>query len=139
MNETDSTTDARSRWFITPISIALAAIAAIMVLVTIGGIVTVYVVTEKYDDLHEAVKEDDIFAVRCFLLRGADVNAKDEYGNTPLHFAAWHGHREVIEVLIDKGANVNSKAGNGLTPLELAVVAAQKDIPALLRKHGAKE
>ena len=76
MNETYSTESARSRWT-TRISIALAVIAALVVLFFIACVVTVYVVTEKYESLHEAVQEGDAFAVRCFLLRRADVNAKD--------------------------------------------------------------
>ena len=73
MTEHASTESARSRW-VTRISFALAAIAALVVLLFIGFVVTVYVVTENYYDLHDAVENADVFAVRCFLLRGADVN-----------------------------------------------------------------
>ncbi len=65
-NECASTESSRSRW-ITRISIALAVIAALMVLVAVGSIVTVYVVTEKYESLHEAVEKGDTFAERTRL------------------------------------------------------------------------
>lgn len=38
------------------------------------------------------------------LLKGADVNAKDENGKTPLKFARFMGNREMIEFLESKGA-----------------------------------
>ncbi len=119
MNEHDSTEPARSRW-ITRISIALAAIAALVVLFFIGFVVTVYVVSEKYESLHVAVWKGDAFAVRCLVLRGADVNAKGENGLTPLHWAAHDGRTEIAELLIARGADVNAKNEWGSTPLHWA-------------------
>ena len=56
MNESTSTESSRSRW-VTRISIALAVIAALMVIAGIAiPVVTVYVVTEKYDSLHHAAR-----------------------------------------------------------------------------------
>jgi len=135
MNESDNTESPRSRWF-TRISIALAAIAALVVLVTIGSIVTVYVVTERYESLHEAVKKGDTFAVRCFLLRGADVNVK-EHDCTVLHAAAALGQKEVAELLIDKGADVDAKNQNCETPLHLAAMYCKTELAELLIEKGA--
>jgi ankyrin repeat protein len=42
-----------------------------------------------------------------------DVNARDDFGLTPLHAAAQEGHMEVAELLIAKGADVNAKDGIG--------------------------
>jgi len=69
---------------------------------------------------------------------GADVNAKNDYGGTPLHQAAWGGHTEVAELLIAKGADVNAKNKPGRTPLDTAINYNQSEITALLRKHGGK-
>ena len=127
MNEPDSTETAYSRW-ITRISVTLAVIAALVVLVFVGCLVTVYVVTRNYESLLDAVEKGDTFAVRCFLLRGADVDAEDENGRTPLHLAACGGHTEVAELLIARGANVNVKDKQGKTPLGLAVERNRKDV-----------
>ena len=48
----------------------------------------------------------NIEAVKQHLAAGTDVNAKADDEWTPLHEAAWHGHKEVIELLIAEGADV---------------------------------
>ena len=51
---------------------------------------------------------------------GADINAKDENGLTPLHYAVRRNDQEVVKVLLNEGANVNVKDNDGLTPLHFA-------------------
>ena len=74
--------------------------------------------------------------------RGADVNAKNMNGMTPLHVAAYGGAREHFELLIAKGADVNAiiKLGHfeGRTPLDFAIAQNSTKNTALLRKHGGK-
>ena len=86
-----------------------------------------------------------IEAFKQQLAAGANVNAKDEYGDTPLHNAALMGHKEIVEILINANADVNAKNNaNNQTPLDNAQMNARlghqsnKEIANLLRKHGAK-
>ena len=52
---------------------------------------------------------------------GADVNARDEYSLTPLHFAfRLSPDPEVIAKLADLGADVNARDEDGWTPLHSA-------------------
>lgn len=53
------------------------------------------------------------------LVNGAHINTQDDYGNTPLHWAAYSG-AFAAKYLIDHGAEINSKNKNGYTPLHLA-------------------
>ena len=62
---------------------------------------------------------------------GADVNAKDRYGATPLLYAA---KKETAELLITNGADVNAKDVLEETPLDYA----KGKTADLLRKHGGK-
>ena len=43
------------------------------------------------------------------LREGADVNARDRFGNTPLHEAVRRENPDVVFVLIHSGANVNAR------------------------------
>ena len=85
-----------------------------------------------------------IEAFKQQLAAGANVNAKDEYGDTPLHNAALMGHKEIVEILINANADVNAKDANNQTPLDIAQINARlghqsnKETADLLRKHGGK-
>jgi len=82
--------------------------------------------------------EENIEAVKKTLADGADVNAKDDNGWTPLHWAALSGHKEVSEYLITMGADVNAaETGSGMTPLHFAAAGDQKEIVELLLASGA--
>ena len=87
--------------------------------------------------IHDAADKGNIEAVKQHLAAGADVNAKDEDGYTPLNFAAQQGHKEVVELLIAKGADVNAKGYYGRTPLQRAAWFGRKEIVGLLIAKGA--
>ena len=87
--------------------------------------------------LFEAVKKGDKATVEALLAKGADVNAKDEYGDTPLHKAETFGHKDLAGLLLAKGADVNAKTKYGWTPLHTAVFSGHKDFAELLLAKGA--
>ncbi|MDR2459370.1 MAG: ankyrin repeat domain-containing protein [Deltaproteobacteria bacterium] len=70
-------------------------------------------------DFFSLVDKGDLSKVQDAIKAGANINAKDKYGNTPLHkaAAAMFINSEVVRALINAGANVNARNNSGLTPL----------------------
>jgi ankyrin repeat protein len=68
---------------------------------------------------------------------GADVNAKDEFGNTPVMLAVMSHQPELADLLIQHGADVNAKDIDGRTALHYAVARDRADIVRLLIERGA--
>jgi ankyrin repeat protein len=74
---------------------------------------------------------------------GADVNARDHNGYTPLHHAAARGDNELILYLVSKGADATAIARSGQTTADMANGPVQRIQPfpetvALLTKLGSK-
>jgi nucleoside phosphorylase len=65
------------------------------------------------------------------------VARKDNYGRTPLFWAATRGHKDIVELLLKHGAPVGSKDRSNMTPLHIAVTGGHKDVVALLLENSA--
>ncbi len=87
--------------------------------------------------LHEAADGQRPETARLLLAHGADVNARDATGDTPLLVAARRGAAPVIEVLLDAGADTALVDTRGGTALMLAVAAQSKPAVDLLLAKGA--
>lgn len=66
------------------------------------------------------------------------TSRKDNYGRTPLFWAATRGHRDMVKLLLDHGAHVNSKDRSKLTALHIAVTGDHKDVVTLLLDRSAR-
>ena len=83
--------------------------------------------------------------VRACLRAGADPDARDKKGRTPLHYAAVTGHAAAIAALLEAGADLHARDEYGGTPLIWAAYSADNDdvamdvamIVALLLDAGA--
>ena len=82
----------------------------------------------------------DIEAVRAWVAEGGDINAALSrlWDPTPLHYAAQHGHAELVRVMVDElGANLESRNELEETPLWQAVYYSQSDVVEVLLILGA--
>jgi len=68
---------------------------------------------------------------------GYDINLQNEYGQTPLMFAAQNGHDAIVSYLLDHKANVDLENNEGYTALLLAAQAARLNTVKMLLKAGA--
>ena len=68
-------------------------------------------------DIHIACMIGDTEEVERLIRAGVDVNKKDNYGVTPLRWAARGGHIDIVKLLINNGANISEKNIFGEPPI----------------------
>ena len=73
--------------------------------------------------LAQAALNNDINIVRKLITAGADVNATDQGGLSPLYYAANEKNPEIIKLLLTADADVNIKTPSGNTPLHIVLMA----------------
>jgi ankyrin repeat protein len=89
------------------------------------------------DALFRATIEGNTDMVRSLVSSpGADVNATNERGSTPLLEAARYGHDDITRVLIAAGADVKAKDNDGKTALMLAVQGNHDEVVRVLKQAG---
>ena len=89
--------------------------------------------TYPYDDgtpLHIAAYRGHRGVVAYLIGLNADLDAEDEYGQTPLHRA--YRHWSIVSLLIAGGAEVNAKDDNDETPLHSAARGSDPLVAYLL-------
>lgn len=88
-------------------------------------------------NLIDAAGRGDLARVKALLAEGADVNARDEMGVTPLMQASLAGNTDVVRFLLDKGADLNRQNKIGMTALTAAASGGKFEIVKLLLASGA--
>jgi ankyrin repeat domain-containing protein 50 len=76
--------------------------------------------------------------VQLLLDHNAEVDAKDEDGQTALHKAALNGHETVVRLLLDHNAEVDVKDEGGRTALHGAAFNGHEVVVRLLLDHQAE-
>ena len=90
-------------------------------------------------ELLEAAAQGDASSVALLLDRGADIEASNDIGWTPLHLAAAHNAEPAVAaLLLDRGADIEARDNDGWMPLHMAAANnAEPAVAALLIDRGA--
>jgi ankyrin repeat protein len=90
------------------------------------------------EELFVAAEENNVPEVRRLLSVGADVNASDDYGWTPLHGACSNVHLPVVKELMEYGADIEATTRFGDTPLHISTIHGHVAVVIELLGHGAE-
>lgn len=99
-----------------------------------------YTQVDLDNELLTICKEGNYKELSSLIVKGANVNATDKYGNSPLHYASnteKKGGIEAVKFLVSKGAETNSTNNAGSTPLVLAAHTGQTEIVSFLLEKKA--
>jgi ankyrin repeat protein len=130
--------NARDDMSFTPLMVA-RRLGMIEFLISKGADVNAKVKTHGRTRLHMSCYAGERAAAELLIAKGANVDAKDNGGVTPLRLAAASGHKDIVELLLEKGADVNVTDNQGRTPLAVAKQHKHTEVVNILRQHGAIE
>jgi ankyrin repeat protein len=84
-------------------------------------------------EIHDAAANGDLEKVKALLKDNPDlVSSKDNTSWQPMHWAAYNGHKDMVELLLANKADINAKDKNGMSALGLAAGKGHMDVANLL-------
>eukprot|EP00794_Sanderia_malayensis_P000576 gene576-1235_t len=90
------------------------------------------------EDSVEAIKYNCVAVARLLVERGADINRRNIYGATALHFSTRRGNTEIARLLLDQnGIDIKIKDNGDVTPLHQAAISGDVEITQKLLDQGA--
>jgi len=91
----------------------------------------------RYRGLHAAAQVGDLAGLDALLAAGAEVNARDVHGRTPMHVATFASQREAIRRLAAAGADLGALENDRYDAVTIAAVADDEETLRVLLSLGA--
>jgi len=98
---------------------------------------TLWAEVTRGGNLLQAARKGDIGSMEKLLKQGANVNAADAQGMTPLLYAAANDHMRAVKFLLGKGADIKIQDSRGYTALMLVAGSGNVEMAQLLIKSGS--
>ncbi|CAN0011322.1 unnamed protein product, partial [Hapterophycus canaliculatus] len=89
--------------------------------------------------LHAVAHHNKADAIPALVEAGANIEARDNRGLTPLWYSAFHGACAAMLSLLEMGADVHTKSDLDTTPLHVACHKGEADAANILLRWGADE
>lgn len=87
--------------------------------------------------MHVSASSGNLQILAILYKAGADINARNSVGDSPLDLAAQHDQLEAVKLLLDMKARINDTDKNGMTALMFAAKAGDVEMVRALLDHGA--
>ena len=97
-----------------------ARAAVVATLVQAGANVNARERVKGCSALHMAARRGNVLVAQALLKCGADIEARDKYGDTPLHRAVKCRQAEMVAFLLASGADAQTKSKSGQTTQQMA-------------------
>ena len=91
----------------------------------------------RYQGLHAAAHRGDVARIRQLAASGADLDARDGQGRTPVHVAAFAKQREALRALAQAGAKLGLLENDRYDAVTIASVADDEETLRVLLSLGA--
>ncbi|MFN0170238.1 MAG: ankyrin repeat domain-containing protein [Bryobacteraceae bacterium] len=89
----------------------------------------------KVASVHAASARRDPIILAMLLAAGADPNARQQKGFTPLHTAGFEGDRAILELLLSHGADPAARTDDGKLPEDLAREKGHRELADILEEE----
>ncbi|MBU1233277.1 MAG: ankyrin repeat domain-containing protein [Proteobacteria bacterium] len=84
-----------------------------------------------------AAYNDQAETASMLLKHGAEVDRRNDHGQTPLGGVAFKGNMALVSLLLEAGADINADNGGGKTPLMFAAMFGHREVVEHLLEQGA--
>ncbi|KAF4523008.1 hypothetical protein B566_EDAN007438 [Ephemera danica] len=92
----------------------------------------------RFSALHYAAQNGNIEIAELLLNKGANIEAANIGGATPLLTAIWWDRQNFVEFLLNRGANVNARTNSGYTAPQIAGRHGSNSIARLLAARNRR-
>ncbi|XP_071442143.1 SH3 and multiple ankyrin repeat domains protein 3 [Hetaerina americana] len=90
---------------------------------------------QGWQEVHQACRNGLVQHLEHLLFYGADTEARNASGNTPLHVCAVDNRESCARLLLFRGADPNALNYANQTPYQVAVIAGNLELAEIIRNH----